>query len=62
VVVDNRPGANTFIGMNACAKAPPDGSTICMTVAESMTHNPFLFTSDAHPGWMPAAVIVALHG
>jgi tripartite-type tricarboxylate transporter receptor subunit TctC len=45
VVVDNRAGANTFIGMNACAKAPPDGSTVCMTVAESVTHNPFLFTS-----------------
>ena len=45
VVVDNRPGANTFIGMGACANAPADGHSICMTVAESISHNPFLFAS-----------------
>ena len=30
VVVENRPGGSTFIGMSACAKSPPDGYTLCM--------------------------------
>src|SRR4029453_8663140 len=29
VIVENRPGASSIIGMNACAKAPPDSYTIC---------------------------------
>ena len=29
-VVENRVGANGIIGMDACAKAAPDGYTICV--------------------------------
>jgi len=43
VVIDNRPGANTFIGMNACAKAPADGYTLCVTNADSLSFGPFVF-------------------
>jgi tripartite-type tricarboxylate transporter receptor subunit TctC len=31
VLIDNRPGGATMIGMNLCASAPADGYTICAT-------------------------------
>jgi tripartite-type tricarboxylate transporter receptor subunit TctC len=43
VVVDNRPGGNTFIGMSACAKAPPDGYTICVTNADVLAFGKYIF-------------------
>src|SRR5688572_31459713 len=37
-VADNRAGAGGNIGMEACAKAPPDGYTVCiMTVAQAIS-------------------------
>jgi len=33
VVVDNKPGANSIIGVDAVAKAPPDGSTFGVVIA-----------------------------
>lgn len=42
-VVDNRPGANTIIGTDACAKAPADGYTLCVVTASSLSINPFLY-------------------
>lgn len=43
VLVENRPGGSSMVGMQACAKSPPDGYTTCMTVADSLSYNPFLF-------------------
>jgi tripartite-type tricarboxylate transporter receptor subunit TctC len=43
VIVENRPGASSIIGMNACAKAPPDGYTICLTNADSLSYGPHVF-------------------
>jgi tripartite-type tricarboxylate transporter receptor subunit TctC len=43
VIVENRPGASTFIGMSACSNAAPDGYTVCATVPDSLTYNPLLF-------------------
>jgi tripartite-type tricarboxylate transporter receptor subunit TctC len=43
VVVEDRPGASSIIGMDACAKAKPDGQTLCLTVADSLSYNPQLF-------------------
>ena len=40
--VDNRPGANTNIATEACAKAPPDGYTICL-ITYSLSLNPYLY-------------------
>ena len=45
VVVENRPGGATFIGMLACAKAPADGYTLCATTPDSLTFSSFLYTS-----------------
>ena len=33
VMIDNRPGANSLIGVDAVAKAPPDGSTFGVVIA-----------------------------
>ena len=43
VLVENRPGGSSMVGMQACAKSAPDGYTTCMTVADSLSYNPFLF-------------------
>lgn len=44
VFIDNRPGGNTFIGMNACAKAQADGYTLCVTNADALSFGPFVFS------------------
>jgi tripartite-type tricarboxylate transporter receptor subunit TctC len=44
VVVENKPGGGTFIGMEACARAAPDGYTICVSTPDSLVYNPFLYT------------------
>lgn len=43
VIVDDRPGASSIIGMDACAKAAPDGHTVCITVPDSLSYLPHLF-------------------
>ena len=35
VIVENRPGASSTIGMAACANAKPDGHTICPATADA---------------------------
>jgi len=44
MLVENRPGGSTFIGMQACARAAPDGYTVCITTPDSLSYNPHLFT------------------
>ena len=41
VVVINRPGANMVIGGLECAKAPPDGYTLCVVSPDTMSFNPY---------------------
>lgn len=43
VVIDNRGGAGGTIGLDACAKAPPDGYTIVMSPASSLSIAPSLY-------------------
>src|SRR3982074_1410507 len=42
-VVDNRPGANGIIGLDAGAKAKPDGYTLSLGVPSSLTMNPYVY-------------------
>lgn len=44
VIVEDRPGGSSIIGMHACAKSPPDGYTVCITVPDSLSYNPHLFS------------------
>ncbi len=42
-VVDNRPGAGGNIGSEACARATPDGHTICLGTISSHAINPAIY-------------------
>jgi len=44
IVIENRAGANGNIGTEACAKAPPDGYTICYPAGVIMTLNPVAYS------------------
>ncbi len=59
VVVDNRPGANTNVGNEFVAKAPPDGYTLLAT-ASTLTINPALYPKlpyDAIRDFAPISLI-----
>jgi tripartite-type tricarboxylate transporter receptor subunit TctC len=43
LIIENRPGGSMNLGTRACADAPPDGYTICITNADAMLYNQFLF-------------------
>ena len=43
VVIENKPGANTMLGTDAVAKAPPDGHTLGIVTGSHIT-NPLLFS------------------
>ena len=45
IVVDNKPGAGGNIGLDATAKAPPDGYTIAMGQTANLAVNPALYAS-----------------
>jgi tripartite-type tricarboxylate transporter receptor subunit TctC len=43
VIVDNRPGASAIIGVDATAKAAPDGYTLVITPSSPIVINPHVF-------------------
>jgi tripartite-type tricarboxylate transporter receptor subunit TctC len=61
VLVENKPGGGTFIGMEACARAAPDGYTICITTPDSLVYNPLLYTQvpyNAEKDFVPVTNLV----
>lgn len=65
VVVDNKPGANTIIALEACAKAAPDGYTLCASSGDGMSYNPSLYPSlpyDADKDFAPITQLVWVNG
>ena len=67
-VLENRDGADGAIGAEACAKAPPDGYTLCATTSSVVSLNPVIyaklpydpvrdFTPIVHVGVLNSAVI-----
>lgn len=43
VIIENKPGASTFIGTQAVVGAAPDGHTLLMTTDATVTSNPHFF-------------------
>ena len=60
VLVENRPGASTVIGMEACAKAAPDGHTSCIAVDDSLSYNPYLFKTLPYDPYKDFAPVIYL--
>jgi len=58
IVVDNRAGANGNIGMDNCAKSPPDGYTICLPTGVIMSLNPYAY---ARMPYDPLDLVPVIH-
>jgi tripartite-type tricarboxylate transporter receptor subunit TctC len=43
LIIENRPGGAMNVGTRACADSTPDGYTICITNADAMLYNQYLF-------------------
>src|SRR5262245_53998020 len=64
VLVESKPGGGTFIGMQACAQAAPDGYTICVSTPDSLVYNPYLYTQvpyDAEKDFMAVTNLVFIN-
>ena len=44
MVVENRPGGNSVVASEACAKAAPDGHTLCVLNTDPLVSNPLLYS------------------
>ena len=43
LVIENRPGGNSVVASEACAKAVPDGHTLCVLNTDPLVSNPLLY-------------------
>jgi tripartite-type tricarboxylate transporter receptor subunit TctC len=57
IIIDNRPGATGNIGMEAAARAQPDGYTLVLGNAGSTVINPHVIQN---PGWSPLRDLAAV--
>lgn len=62
LIIDNRPGAGGNIGMDAVAKAPPDGQTLGIGAAGALSVNPSLYPSMPYDPQRDLAAITLLAG
>ena len=60
VIVDDRPGANGIIGLEAAIKAKPDGYTMAVGVVSALTMNPFIYKSLPYDTFRDFAPVVQL--
>lgn len=60
VLVDNRPGAGGSIGIEAVAKAPPDGYTITVGLSTSLLINQFLYAKMPYDAQKDLAMVYRL--
>ena len=44
VIVDNKPGGNTIVAAQEAMRAAPDGYTLFMPIAATLTTNPFMYS------------------
>ncbi len=59
-IVENKPGANTFIGMQDCKRGKGDGYTLCVVVSDSMSILPHLTSKlpyDPDADFVPIAAL-----
>lgn len=42
VIIENRPGGNMVVGLSSCARAEPDGYTLCAVSGNAMSYNPVI--------------------
>jgi tripartite-type tricarboxylate transporter receptor subunit TctC len=61
VVVENRPGADTIIAMQAVKSAPADGYTVGYAIGSALTMNPTLYSNlpyDPNKDFLPVTLLV----
>lgn len=62
VIIENKPGANTRIAAEACARAEADGHTLCVLSASTVSTNPWLYDKlryDPVKSFVPITNLVA---
>jgi len=63
VVVENRPGVDTIVGMEAIARAAPDGHTLGYVIGSALTMNPTLYSKlpyDAQKDFTPVSMLASV--
>lgn len=63
VVVENRPGGNTLVGVNHVLQAEPDGHTFMTTINATMVINPHLYADlpyDPLEDFIPVSIAVSM--